>query len=262
MSRVLVLVPVPLDDAGVEKRREQLNEVAVDPRIEFDFRSVKIGPKYFDSDHDLLLADLALTEAGLRAKDEGFDGVCVDTMSDSGVSILRSLLDIPVVGPGRLSFLTALMLGNRFSILTLWDRWAPGYRKTLREAGLEDKCVSIRWIGSGAPDLANLLSGKEEAVFPKLLSAAKECLAEGADVICLGSTTMHQAHRFLSEHLASPVVNPGPLTYKAIEFLLGLGLRQSPLAYPQPRGPQLELIEDMVRAAAGDSPRSPSRKQT
>jgi allantoin racemase len=258
MSRVLVLVPVPLDEAGLQKRREQLNEVAVDTRIEFEFRPVKIGPKYFDSDHDLLLADLALTEAGLRAQDEGFDGICVDTMSDSGVSILRSLLEIPVVGPGRLSFLTALMLGNRFSILTLWDGWAAGYRKTLREAGLEDKCVSIRWIESGEPDLANLLSGKEEAVFPKLLVAARECLAEGADVICLGSTTMHQAHRFLTDQLPVPVINPGPVTYKAIEFLLGLGLRQSPLAYPRPRDPQLALIETIVRAAARHSPRSPS----
>src|SRR5205823_640865 len=145
----------------------QLSEVKVDPEIEFEFRAVKVGPKYFDSDHDLLLADLALTEAGWRAQEEGFDGICVDTMSDSGVSILRSVLSIPIVGPGRLSFLTALMLGNQFSILTLWDRWAYGYRKSLREAGIENKCVSIRWIENGEPDLAKLLSGKEATVFPK-----------------------------------------------------------------------------------------------
>ncbi len=43
----------------------------------------------------------------------GFDAVCIDTMSDSGVAALRSSLSIPVVGPGRASMLTAMMLGHR-----------------------------------------------------------------------------------------------------------------------------------------------------
>ena len=40
-------------------------------------------------------------EAGLDAADEGYDAICIDTMSDSGASALRSVLDIPVVPPAR-----------------------------------------------------------------------------------------------------------------------------------------------------------------
>ena len=56
-------------------------------------------------------AVVALFEAGRSAQEDGYDAVCIDTMSDSGVNALRSVLDIPVIGPGRCSYLTALMLG-------------------------------------------------------------------------------------------------------------------------------------------------------
>jgi allantoin racemase len=251
MSKVLVLVPFPLDAGGVERRRSQLSEVAINPDITFEFRSVRLGPRYFDSYHDSMIADLAITEAGMGAVEQGFDAVCVDTVSDSGVNVLRSLIDIPVVGAGRVSFLAALALGERFSILTTWQPWAFGYERTLREAGLESRCASIRWTTGTTPDVDNLLAGKEADVFPKLLEAAEQCMADGADVICLGSTTMHEAHRFLSEHVRVPVINPGPLSYKVVEALLALGLHHSPSAYPRPRGPQPRLISSMVDAGVG-----------
>ena len=40
-------------------------------------------------------------EAGLDAASEGYDAICIDTMSDSGANALRSMLDIPVITPGR-----------------------------------------------------------------------------------------------------------------------------------------------------------------
>ena len=50
------------------------------------------------------------------------------------------------------------------------------------------------------PDSINLLKGKEEQVFPLLLKAALRCVEEdGADVILLGSTTMHEAHAWLAD---------------------------------------------------------------
>jgi Asp/Glu/hydantoin racemase len=62
------------------------------------------------------------------------------------------------------------------------------------------------------PDNQGLLGGKEEDIFPLLLSAARQCIEEdGAQVILLGSTTMHQAHTYLSEHLNVPIINPGPV---------------------------------------------------
>jgi allantoin racemase len=250
MSRVLVIVPFPLDEGGIGRRASQLESVQLGPGIDFDFRGVRAGPALLDSGHDSGLAEVALAEVGIRAQEEGYDAVCIDTMSDSGVGILRSLLDIPVIGPGRASYLTALMLGDTFSVLTQWDGWIPLYKKGIHELGLDDRCVSIRSINV-MPDVDNLLGGKEEVVFPMLRDAGMACIEEdGAQVICMGSTTMHQAVPFLQAELPVPVINPGPLSYKLAELVLGLGISHSKKAWPPPNVPKLEMITAMMTAAS------------
>jgi Asp/Glu/hydantoin racemase len=223
--------------------------------LQFEFRPVKAGPVNYSSHHDFVLADVANFEAGCRAQEEGFSAVCIDTMSDSGVAALRSVLDIPVFGPGKVSMLTALMLGERFSILTMASRWKPLYKKALDELGLHHKCASVRAI-EVAPDNQALLAGKEEDVFPLLEAAARRAIEEdGADVLILGSTTMHQSHAWLSHRLPVPVINPGPLSYKMAEAALGLGLAQSRQAYPRPLHPRLDMLGAMLAAAQSAAPR-------
>ena len=247
-KRVLVIVPFPLDDEGVANRRLQASAIDLGPDIQFDFEPVKAGAALLDSFHDTMLAELALYEVGMSAQERGYDAVCSDTMSDSGVNALRSLLDIPVIGPGRASYLTALMLGQRFSVLTQWDGWIPIYEKGIVDAGLENHCASIRSINM-RPDLTNLLGGKEAVVFPMLLDEAQRCIDDGADVICLGSTTMHQAHGFLAENLPVPVINPGPLSYAIAHMLLVTGLSQSHAFYPKPEVPKQGMTAAMLAAA-------------
>jgi allantoin racemase len=249
MPRICVLVPFALDENGIANRERQQRSVKLGPDIELEYKPVKAGAALLDSYHDYVLEDLAMLEAGLEAAAEGFDAICIDTTSDSGANALRSMLDIPVVGPGRASYLTALMLGNRFSVLTQWDGWIPVYRKGVIELGLERHLASIRSINM-MPDLANLLGGKEDVVFPKLRDAGLRCIEDGAEVICLGSTTMHDAHPYLSENLPVPVINPGPLTYKLAETMLSLGLTQSRRAFRAPDVPKPEMIHAMMAAAA------------
>ena len=249
MDKVLIIVPFALDEKGLANRRAQLNSVKLGPDMEFDYKPVKAGPDLYDSYHDLTLAEVCMFEAGMTAQEDGYDAVCIDTMSDSGMNALRSVLDIPVISPGRASYLMALMLGSKFSVLTQWDPWKNIYVKGLREYGLVDKCVSIRSINV-PPDVENLLGGKEEKVFPMLVKEGRSCVEDGAEVICLGSTTMHQAHAHLAKNLPVPVINPGPLTYKLAELVLGLGLTHSRLAYAKPHVPKVVMTRAMLDGAA------------
>lgn len=249
MKKILVIVPFAMLADNLLLRQQQLAGLQFGPELVFDYRCVKAGPVNYSSHHDFVLADASIFEAGCRAQDEGYAAVCIDTMSDSGVAALRSVLDIPVFGPGKVSMLTALMLGDRFSILTMASRWKPLYKKALDELGLHHKCASVRAI-EVPPDNLGLLSGKEDAVFPLLEAAARLAIeVDGAEVLILGSTTMHQAHAYLEARLPVPVINPGPLSYKMAEAALGLGLRQSRQAYPKPLHPRLDMLEAMMAAA-------------
>ncbi len=147
MPRVLVIVPFPMSEENRLQRAAQVQAVKLGPGITFDFRPVRAAPANYTSEHDAAIAELSIVDAGMHAQTEGYDAVCIDTMSDSGVAALRSLLDIPVIGPGRASIMAALMLGERFSILIMWDRWRHLYKKTINELALHDRCASVRSIG-------------------------------------------------------------------------------------------------------------------
>jgi allantoin racemase len=246
-----------MNDENRALREDQLSAVSFGPDIKFDFVSARVAPKNYVSQQDLVLADLGIMEAGLSAQSRGYDAVCIDTMSDSGVAALRSVLDIPVIGPGRASMLTALMLGNRFSIVTMWRQWNHLYAKTLRDLNLESHCASVRAIDV-PPDNRGLLAGKEDEIFPLLAEAAEKCIEDdGAEVILLGSTTMHQAYAYLANRLPVPVINPGPLTYKLAESVLGLGLTHSRAAYPNSLVQSDDLLRTMVDAGVNHNSNDP-----
>ena len=250
MKQILVIVPFPMSEENLEARRSQLKAVSLSPDLNFVFRSVKAAPRNYVSQADMVLADIGILEAGLNAEKEGFDAVCIDTMSDSGVVALRSILSIPVIGPGRTAMLTALSLGNKFSIVTMWQKWRHLYTKTISDLGIAHALASIRSIDV-APDNQSLLSGKEEDIFPLLGEAARQAINEdGAEVIILGSTTMHQSHAYLAEKLDVPVINPGPLTYKKVELLLGSSLTHSRKAYPISPVPRDDMIKAMLDAGS------------
>lgn len=248
--KILVIVPVPVGGEQLALRGGQVDTIPASPDTEFHFVAVRASPTNVVSHHDYVLGDITILEAGIEAQRDGYDAVCVDTVSDSGVNALRSVLEIPVFGPGRTAYLMALMLGSRFSIVTMWKAWGGFYRKSLLELGLSGHCTSIRAIDV-QPDSHNLLSGKEDIVLPALLKAARACVEEdGADVICLGSTTMHQAHAYLCANLPVPVINPGPLSYKMAEAALDLGLSHSRAAYPHPIVPKPGMIHAMLAGAS------------
>jgi allantoin racemase len=239
VKRVKVLVPIPMDAAGVANRAQQLPPDFVAPGFKPEFAAVPWGAALGDSYHDMLLMDWTVFQAGIDAEDEGYAGVLIDTVSDSGLRALRSRLNIPVVGPGEATFATAMMLGKKFTVLTMWPQWFPLYEKTLTEYGWWSRCASLRSIDT-RPDVTELLAGKEEVIFAALKAEAEKAIAEdGADVIVLGSTTMHQSAQYLAANLPIPVLNPGQVAWKQLELLIGLGLTHSKKAFPSP-----EVVKD------------------
>lgn len=236
--RIKVIVPIPMDEAGVANRRSQLSDDVIAPGFEPVFEAVKWGAALGDSYHDMLLMDWTVFQAGIDAQAQGYAAVVVDTVSDSGVRALRSRLSIPVVGPGEAAFHMAMMLGKRFTVLTMWDEWFPLYEKTLTEYGLWDRVASLRSIQT-RPDVTELLAGKEEIIFGKLEAEARAAIEEDhADVIVLGSTTMHQSAGHLARVLPIPVINPGVVAWKQAELLVSLGLSHSKRAFPAPEVPK------------------------
>ncbi len=247
--RIKYIVPFPFDEVGLANRAAQLPPELRTEGVEYAFVPVKNSCHNADSAYELMLLDAYVTEAGLMSEDEGFDAVVMDTVSDSGLAALRSRLSIPVLGPGLVQQHVAAMLGKRFSILTMWDRWVSMYEKTMAEYGTRSFCASIRSINV-RPDQEQLLAGKEDFVFEALEREGRAAIEEDrADVLLIGSTTMHQAVGHLRRTLEVPVINPGPLAIKMAEIFVLLGLSHSKQAYQSPEVLQDEKFHSLMAAA-------------
>ena len=240
MPRAAVIVPFPYDEEGLDYRRAELEQVELSGKVTFDYKPLKAGPMHFLGRHDEFLVEFAIFEAGIALAEEGYDAITVNTLSDSGVAELRAVLDIPVVSNGKSSLLYALTLGTRFSIIAqtdpaypqYTDAWLAFYKNLMKKFEVSQFCTSVE-LFEAKSDLRALFTGREAEVFPIMKETCERGLAKGADVIVLGSTTLSQAGPYLSENLPVPVVNPGPLSLKMVETVLGLGHSHSPVAHPE-----------------------------
>ena len=244
--QIKYIIPFPFDEEGIANRAAQLPAELRTPGVDYDFVPVKNSCRNADGAYELLILDAYIAEAGLRSEEEGYDAVVMDTVSDSGLAALRSRLTIPVLGPGLVQQHVAAMLGKKFSILTMWRRWFSLYEKTMAEYGTRPYCASIRSIDV-RPDQEQLLAGKEEVVFAALEEQGRLAIDEdGADVILIGSTTMHQAVEHLRRTLGVPVINPGLLAIKMAELFVQLGLSHSKVAYMSPETIQDEKLHSLM----------------
>jgi allantoin racemase len=245
--RIKFIIPFPFDDEALANRAAQIPQELLGADTHVECVPVRNSATLVDCYYEDLVFDMYIAEAGLRAEEEGYDAVVMDTVSDSGLWALRSKLTIPVLGPGLVSYAVAIMLGKRFSIITMWDKWTHLYEKNFALYDLGNKCASVRAVNI-PPDVEALFTGKEEEMFEKLTAEGRKAIEEdGADVILLGSTTMHQAGDYMAANLPAPVVNPGPVAIKMAETFVQLGLRHSKVAFPSPSA----NIDDRFFSLAG-----------
>ena len=231
---LMYLIGFQFDEKGIARRAAQIPHEILGPNTEVECVTARNSGTVGDSYYDLAIFDMYTAEAGLRAEEQGFDALVLDTVSDSGMYILRSRLSIPVIGPGIVACCVATMLGKKFSIITMWNKWVPMYEKNLDAYHLGGKCASIRAV-EVSPNPEKLFSGKEDEMNRRLTEEGQKAIEEdGADVLLLGSTTMHEAGAYMQEHLPAPVINPGPVAIKIAESIVELGLSHSKVAFPSP----------------------------
>ena len=240
--RILYLVPSPATREEIETRSHQIPAGWLEAGTTVEWRSVRFGGHRSDSYYSDLVTDVAVVQSGLQAEQEGFDAVCVDTVSDAGLAPLRSRLRIPVVGPGATAYHVACQLGDRFSIVITWERWVHLHRANVARCGLVHRLASIRTTGDHPAD-EPFGSARRPATLERLIEAARRAVDEdGADVIVPGSTTMHWAIESLSKAVAVPVVNPGLWAAKFAESLVKAGMSHSKRAYPSPE----QEVDDLL----------------
>lgn len=132
----------------------------------------------------------------LIAEKAGYDAVFIGTIPDVGLIEARSLVDIPVIGYGQASMHFASMLGTKIGIVNFLEPLAAQLRFNAEQYGIAQKLGPIVQADIAFYDI---LAGFEnpEPIIERFEKAARQAIAEGADVIIPGEGPMNI---FLATH--------------------------------------------------------------
>ncbi|MDF1606507.1 aspartate/glutamate racemase family protein [Nocardioides sp. YIM 152315] len=217
---------------------------------------------------DLLLSDVAYAEAGLRAAAHGYDGIVIGALPDYGAAAVRAAVDVPVMGCGQASLVTAASLGDRFGIVTIWpETMAFVYERLLREQDAADRCTSVRYVSTPAEQatladddnfLSQMKDGREHMV-RRILDEIDAVAAQGAASVILGCNCMSPVAGVLAARASIPVVDPTAAGHQVVRSMLTLGVRPArdtrvPASTRQPMLAEMLLAGDELAGAPDDCP--------
>ena len=147
-----------------------------------------------------------------------WDATVYAGFGDQGKEGLQEVLDGPVVAIAEAAAQAACLLGRRYAVVTTTRASVPQIRDVLALAALDARCVAV--LATGLPVLSE--PGALRAAFDH---SARAAIAEGADVICLGSAAMAGWSAEATHRLGVPVVDGLTAAVTAAESLVRLGLR-------------------------------------
>lgn len=227
----------------------------------FEVEHIETGAWLYPADPaDMLVSEVAFVEAVMRAEADGFDGVVIGAVSDYGLAVARASVEIPVVGSGQASLVTAAGLGNRFGIVTIWSE-AQGfvYDRLLQDSPVGERCVSVRHVSSIAeqstladPDnFYTQMLDSRETMIQRIVDEIEASAREGADTVVLGCNCMTPVADILAARSSIPVIDPTAAGYRFVESLVAMGLTHAKDARLPTRSARQPLYAEMVATADG-----------
>jgi allantoin racemase len=225
---IKVIIPnssVSFRDSQISQRKK-----AAFPGFEIEVVCLPHGPVSIESAYDEAMAAPHIVGEVQKAQREGFDAVSLDCAMDTVVRAARESVDIPVTSAGEASYLVAMGLCLRFSVVTVLKSTAEAIKDNINKYGFAQRCASVRYARIPVLELKD-----EERAFRAILEEAEKAVAEdGAECIVLGCTGMSSLAIKLMERLHVPVIDPAVAALKLAELYLGMGLTTSRLAYEAP----------------------------
>ena len=240
--KIKVIIPVTTRDF-IEPTRKEVEKLA-SKGTEIGVEWLEYGTASIECSYDEMLNVPGIIKVAEKAQSEGFDGVIIDCMADPALDAVREKLDIPVVGPGRVSMLYAADLAHRFSIVTVLENVLAILENRVMEVGLGSKLASVRSINIPVLDLTDVKK-LTDALVAESVKAVEE---DGAHAIILGCTGMFGVADDLSNALKKkgyeiPVIFPLAVSVKYLETLISLNLLQSKKTYMPPPEKGRNLLE-------------------
>ncbi len=236
--RIKIPVMVIRQFGTVEEQEEEWLSVA-SPGTEVHVTpAASKGPETIECLYDVAMCTPWLLEEIRVAEEEGFDAVIIPCMADPGLHAAREVSNIPVVGVAESSYLLAIALGHKFSIMGGTEEGQGLTRQMLLTYGLEQFVASTRLLNLTVEEIWADKKKLKDAIIREGKKAVEE---DGADVIVMGCGFMSGTAEEIEEELGIPVIDPWAAAMAFAEMLVSLGLSHSKKAYMAPPAKRREV---------------------
>jgi allantoin racemase len=131
------------------------------------------------------LDTVSVLDAVLEAEQRGFDAVAIGNILDPGLREARSMVDIPVLGLGETSMLTACMMGSKFALIGVNPYFGGRFEENVAKYGLGQRLAAVRFMALTPHELDACFrdEGDRAKAIDAFLAAATEAMEAGAEVI-------------------------------------------------------------------------------
>ncbi|MFP6561318.1 aspartate/glutamate racemase family protein [Paraburkholderia sp. B3] len=229
--RICVLVPVATSQYNDRIMKAIAPVLPADVQVEI--RNITSGHPDIENRTNWLQNGMPVVELAQAIEKDGFDGIWLTDFDMCGVEAAREVIDIPIIGGFPPSAFAALMLSQRFSIVTILQSTLAMQRAHPQTYGIEDTFVSIRAIDCPVAQLENV-----DVVVARTFEAAMKAIKEdGAQSILLGCTgfvnVASRVSTLLGEALGAyvPVIDPNQAGFSFLVSLVRMQVRPSRLTY-------------------------------
>jgi allantoin racemase len=155
---------------------------------------------------------------------DGFDAIIIACFDDTGLYAARKRTKVPVVGIGEAAYHYAMLVAERFSVVTTLSVSIPVIQENIMRYGLSARCGKVRASNVPVLELERPGSTARETISDEIASAL---LHDNSDAIVLGCAGMADLAADLSTRHHVPVVDGVAAAVKLAEGLVTMRLGTS-----------------------------------
>jgi len=234
-ERLRILVLNPNTSATVTARIASAVTAVARPETDVTVAQVEHGPEALESYYDEALAAPYVLGAVEDANRQGYDAVIIAAFCDPALEAAREISSVPVFLLEETTLAVALMLGNRFGILTEKPHKVSVKRQHVRKHGLESRLASIRSLNMGVIEIA---TDPERAIRAGVEIGRRMVEEDGAEVIILGCAGLAGHAAEFERELGVPILDPMTVAFKVVEALVEIGVHHSKVGLYATPAPQ------------------------
>ena len=190
-----------------------------------------VGPESIEGFYDEAFCIPGLVEEIEKHSDA--DSYIIACFDDTGLDVIRSITEKPVIGIGEAAYHIATMVAGNFTVITTLSRSIRPLTHNLKKYGLFENCVKVTAIEVPVLDLENISKDNLD----KLNKGNQDTIEnDNAESIILGCAGMADLAKSLETRHQLPVIEGVSSAVLLAESLVNLKIKTSKVgSYAIPR---------------------------